>query len=350
MKRLHYLFLIFAAASLLTGFSWEQDITTTLDGDTIGAGDSASCIVVLGEQTETGEVRFTEHDFTGDTTSGDATVTDSDTSSIQVGWIVEGSGIPAGATVAEITDETTFELSAPATATAGDVALTAIEGKHLGSGDLLTGDETVTGTDTFGLEAGWFVEGTGIPDDTTIESITSGSVFEMSNAATATNDDVSLTFIDPNTGRIVTNTDTSSLFVGMTGAGTIESIDSATQLTVESPITKTATEQDLTFRNDFDAVLVSIKVVGEASASTATVNFYATSASDANNFSTEAFNTESITGLGGETKIVTYRFSSYICPKAKIEVTNTTTESGETDDITATVIFAGYKSGGTAYE
>jgi len=58
-----------------------------------------------------------------DTTSGDATVTTTDTSNIWVGQPVTGSGIPAATTVASITDGTTFELSANATATATGVTL-----------------------------------------------------------------------------------------------------------------------------------------------------------------------------------------------------------------------------------
>ena len=53
-----------------------------------------------------------------DTTNGDATVTTADTSLIWVGLPVTGSGIPTGTTVLSITDGTTFELSANATATA----------------------------------------------------------------------------------------------------------------------------------------------------------------------------------------------------------------------------------------
>jgi len=52
------------------------------------------------------------------TVNGDATVTTDDTSLIWVGQPVTGAGIPTGATVASITNVTTFELSAPATASA----------------------------------------------------------------------------------------------------------------------------------------------------------------------------------------------------------------------------------------
>lgn len=58
-----------------------------------------------------------------DTTNGDATVTTTSTGSIWVGQPVSGAGIPTGAVVDSITDATTFELSANATATATGVTL-----------------------------------------------------------------------------------------------------------------------------------------------------------------------------------------------------------------------------------
>lgn len=51
------------------------------------------------------------------TTNTDATVTVTSTTGLQVGMRVFGTGIPAGAYIASITDATTFELSAAATAT-----------------------------------------------------------------------------------------------------------------------------------------------------------------------------------------------------------------------------------------
>ena len=69
---------------------------------------------------------YNDSDFTlvCDTINGDATVTTTFTGAIWVGQPVSGSGIPSGATVASITDDTHFELSANATATATGVTLT----------------------------------------------------------------------------------------------------------------------------------------------------------------------------------------------------------------------------------
>ncbi len=65
------------------------------------------------------------------------------------------------------------------------------------AGTLVSGDATVTVASTTGLKAGSTVEGTGIPDDTTIESITDATHFELSAAATASGS-VTLTIVRPN--------------------------------------------------------------------------------------------------------------------------------------------------------
>jgi hypothetical protein len=57
------------------------------------------------------------------TTNTDATVTTADTSDLRAGTGVTGTGIPSGATIASVTNATTFELSAAATAS-GTVNLT----------------------------------------------------------------------------------------------------------------------------------------------------------------------------------------------------------------------------------
>jgi len=77
------------------------------------------------------------------TTSGDTTVTVEDTSDLRVGMLVYGAGIPDGATVASITDGTTFELSDPATATAAAVNL-AFAASTGGGVDVATGEGDIT--------------------------------------------------------------------------------------------------------------------------------------------------------------------------------------------------------------
>jgi hypothetical protein len=60
---------------------------------------------------------------TGATTNADATVTVASTANLAVGMSVTGTGIPAAAKILSITNATTFELSANATATGASVAL-----------------------------------------------------------------------------------------------------------------------------------------------------------------------------------------------------------------------------------
>ena len=62
-------------------------------------------------------------DATCDTTNTDATITMDSTTKIKAGMLVTGTGIPAAATVLSVTNATTFELSANATATNANTTL-----------------------------------------------------------------------------------------------------------------------------------------------------------------------------------------------------------------------------------
>ena len=104
------------------------------------------------------------------TTNTDATVTTADTSDLRAGTGVTGTGIAAGATIASITNATTFELSAAATAS-GTVNLTfdtAVfeAGEFLGTAGLpsltdLTGElqTSVTGSPALNLGNATFPQG-----------------------------------------------------------------------------------------------------------------------------------------------------------------------------------------------
>ena len=63
-------------------------------------------------------------DATCDTTSGDATVTMDSTAGVSFGMTVTGTGVPVGATVLSVTNTTTFELTANATASNSNETLT----------------------------------------------------------------------------------------------------------------------------------------------------------------------------------------------------------------------------------
>ena len=99
---------------------------TFASGDAVAVGD----YVVIKDNTLTDVITYKEgdgttfSDATCDTTSGDATVTMDSTALLKVGMRVSGTGMPALATVSSITNATTFELSANATASNTNTTLT----------------------------------------------------------------------------------------------------------------------------------------------------------------------------------------------------------------------------------
>jgi hypothetical protein len=107
----------------------EYEIVTVVDANTFTftartantAVDSGAA-AVLADGSDTGNGNFTNN--TVDTTSGSTTATMNDTSVLVAGCTISGTGIPASATVASITNATTFELSAPATATGTNITAT----------------------------------------------------------------------------------------------------------------------------------------------------------------------------------------------------------------------------------
>ena len=78
--------------------------------------------LVYGNSSDTGTGTFT--DSTVDTTNGDATVTMNDTSALVLNAPISGTGIPSGAIVLSLTDATTFEMSANATASNTNITMT----------------------------------------------------------------------------------------------------------------------------------------------------------------------------------------------------------------------------------
>ena len=89
-----------------------------LNDTSMNVGTGTSVVSFLGQ---TGD-NFT--DATCDTTNNDATITVDSTTNIKAGMYVYGTGIPTDATVLSITNATTFELSANATASNTNTTLT----------------------------------------------------------------------------------------------------------------------------------------------------------------------------------------------------------------------------------
>ena len=128
-------FVTFSNCSTLGGnitaavLNQEYEVVTVVDANTFTftartantAVDSGAA-EVLANASDTGNGNFTDN--TVDTTSGSTTATMADTSVLVAGCTISGTGIPASATVASITNTTTFELSAPATATGTNITAT----------------------------------------------------------------------------------------------------------------------------------------------------------------------------------------------------------------------------------
>src|SRR5262249_18818469 len=109
--------------------------------------------------------------LSGNTTNGSNIVTGlSSTSSLNVGMLVTGAGIPLGATIAVIgPDAGEIQLSAPATAGANNVSLAFI---NTLLGNTTNGSTIVTGLSSLSsLSVGMLVRGVGIPAGATIAVI-----------------------------------------------------------------------------------------------------------------------------------------------------------------------------------
>jgi hypothetical protein len=143
-------------------------------------------------------------------TSGSATITATgvfNTDNLSVGMILVGAGIPAGTTIASITNLTTLVMSANATATNAAVSVsfqrffqtsinfTEEHEVFQRPFNTVSGSNTITSGSTLHLRVGMSVSGTGIPAGATILSIDgNGTQFNLSTTATASGTATVLTF------------------------------------------------------------------------------------------------------------------------------------------------------------
>ena len=201
--------------------------------------------------------------FTGNLSLGSAIVSNvSSATGLSVGEVVIGSGIPAGATITAINTTNpaniTVTLSAASTTNTTGASLTpTVPGI---AGTLTPGSATVLVGGTAGLSVGQTVSGVGIPSGTTIASIdTTDSLITLSQVATGGSSS-SLTATGPiftgtltNASPIVAVSSSAGLAVGQfvfgvglpaTGA-VIQSVNSATQITLSTSATTTATLETL---------------------------------------------------------------------------------------------------------
>jgi Ca2+-binding RTX toxin-like protein len=159
----------------------------------------------------------------GYTTKGSRTITGlASTASLVVGDSVTGTGIPAGATIAQILDNHSILLTQIATATATNPILLTVS-KHLLVGQPVTGP--------------------GIPAGTTIASIVSGTSITLSNKATASATSATLCFGSPPFAGPQVSAANNDIPAG----DSVASIVSGSSVTLAQNATQTATGVTLTF-------------------------------------------------------------------------------------------------------
>jgi len=130
--------------------------------------------------------------FGGTIAKGSAIITQIPTTATwQPGWTITGTGIPASTVILSVDSATQIHLSQNATAT-GNIVITL---SAQSSGNTTTASKVISGIpSTAGYQLGWGVSGPGIPSGATISSVDSVNQIEISQNATATAANVTLTF------------------------------------------------------------------------------------------------------------------------------------------------------------
>ena len=103
----------------------------------------------------------------GETTDTNTTVTVTSTAGLKTGMAVSGTNIPAGATVASVTNATTFELSAAATGTGSSIVITATITDFVGANTEGYYLNSISVTNTGPLFYRTIVKGSGITEQFT---------------------------------------------------------------------------------------------------------------------------------------------------------------------------------------
>jgi hypothetical protein len=193
----------------------------------------------------------------GATTSGSPAITCASTTGLLPGTLLFGTGIPAGTTVVSVTNSTSFVASAPASATNTGLTLAAIAAstdtsgyrKVLTNGATTAGSTTVTVDSTAGLAAGMNIFGPGIPNGTTIASISTANTttLTLSGAASVTASGLNLITSIAGIQTVVNNiTDNDNrVIIGVTGGDTRVHEDGTTGDTY-SVVLRSAPTQNVT--------------------------------------------------------------------------------------------------------
>jgi uncharacterized protein (TIGR03437 family) len=132
--------------------------------------------------------RVTE--FGGTTVNGSAVIGNiASTAGWQAGWIVTGTGIPAGAVIAGVDSPTQIHLVANSTRS-NNIPMTLTT---QAMGNLIAGSPVISGiSSTAGYQVAWGITGIGIPAGSTILSVDSATAIHISQNATATGTGVAL--------------------------------------------------------------------------------------------------------------------------------------------------------------
>lgn len=167
------------------------------------------------------------------TTSGQPTLTMTDTTGLYTGMIVSGTGIPSGATISSISANVSVTLSANATAS-GTIT------------PVFRGTKLTVASAT-GIEVGHAVSGTGIPSNTTVTAV-SGTTITISSAVTA-NTSGNIVFAD----YTIVVTSAFAIEVGSSvsgtgiASGTVVTGVSGTTITLSKPITAALSSSEVSF-------------------------------------------------------------------------------------------------------
>ncbi len=120
---------VFSASAISTAVpgNYSVSVSQLAQAQTLVAAGQTSTSAAIGNVGDTLTINVgtttPNNTFSASTTSGSTTVTVASTANLAVGAPISGAGIPAGATIASITDANNFVISAAATATGSGVTL-----------------------------------------------------------------------------------------------------------------------------------------------------------------------------------------------------------------------------------
>ena len=208
---------LFATAAIATPTTISNVDTTVLNvGGTVTGPGVPPGTTILAINGATNQITISNAITQDVSTGGDFTFTSSlnvikglDTTNLGVGDTVTGPGIPAGTTIFSVDSASQITLSAPMTSavSGGIFSFTPAVGPAVGtqSGNTSFSSSQVTGLDTTNLLTGMTISGPGVQSGTTIASIDSTSQITLSNPLTKVTTGGTFIFL-PTTTKTVAGT------------------------------------------------------------------------------------------------------------------------------------------------